>query len=520
MPQKPSSNNSGKKPIVLIIMDGFGITTKKKGNAPMNAKMPTYRQLAHNCPKTKLRADGLAVGLPKDEVGNSEAGHQTIGAGRPVLSDKVIINQAIKDGSFHKNTAFKQISDHVKKNKSTLHLMGLLTNSQSAHASIYHVQTIIDLLQKRKVKQIALHLFTDGRDTTPYHSIKLLNELESQLPKNVTIASVTGRFYAMDRNRNWSRTKLAYDALVHGKGLKADTATEAIEKAYERGESDEFIKPTLINSTHHPIHVKSNDAILFWNLRSDRARQLTKPFVAKHFNGNNGSGFTRGKKVSNLLFVTLTEFGKQIDHAIAAFPHHETTGTLVEALRTKKQIYIAESEKYAHVTYFFNGGFDDPRFGEDRKRIPSHHAKTFDTVPQMRAKEIANAVVMSINKGYDFVCANIANPDMVAHTGNYEATVKACEAVDKALTTIQKAITSSGGICIITSDHGNAEEVIHRNGNSDTHHNANPVPFILFGNSVKKKRLHGGTLADIAPTILSLMDVPIPKEMTGKNLIK
>ncbi|MDF1497203.1 MAG: 2,3-bisphosphoglycerate-independent phosphoglycerate mutase [Patescibacteria group bacterium] len=508
------------KPIVLVVIDGFGLTNKKIGNAPKSAKMPNYRLYSRTYPTTKLRADGDAVGLPDYEVGNSEAGHQTIGAGRPIMSDKLIINKAINDGSFYKNTALKQAAEHAKKNKSTLHLMGLLTNSQSAHASIHHILSLVDLMQKLKVKDIALHIFTDGRDTNPYHAIKLLNELESKLPKYVKIATVMGRFYAMDRNHNWDRAKLAYDALVHGIGTKANSATEAIEHAYSRGESDEFVKPTVIKNDHHPLHIKERDAVVFWNLRSDRARQLAKPFISRHFNGKNGTGFTRGKKIPDLLFVTLTEFGKQLDHAISAFTHHEISDTLVEALRTKKQIYIAESEKYAHVTYFFNGGYDSPRFGEYRKRIQSHHVKTFDQVPGMRAKEIALAVAASVNKGYDFVCTNIANPDMVAHTGNFSATVKACEAVDVALGVIVDAVQKADGICIITADHGNAEEVIEKNGSSDTHHNANPVPFILIGKSVKNKRLSRGTLADIAPTILNLMGVPIPKSMTGKNLVR
>lgn len=511
---------SKRTPLILIILDGFGISRKKKGNAIYYAKMPAYKKILRNFPNTQLCADGECVGLPDHEVGNSEAGHQTIGAGRPLLSDKLIVNRALADGSFNRNPAFKQVIEHVNNNNSSLHLMGLLTNSQSAHAALDHIVALTDLMNRRKIKDVLLHVFTDGRDTPPYYGLKLLAQLESKLPKNARIASVSGRFYAMDRNRNWNRTKLVYEALVHGKGLRADTAAHAIEQAYENGITDEFIKPTLVNCNHKCTHIKANDAVIFWNLRSDRARQLTKPFVAKNFNSNKNSGFKRENKIPNLLFTTLTEFGKQLDHVTAAFTHHEEPATLVESLRSYKQMYIAESEKYAHVTYFFNGGYDNPRFGEDRIRVPSHHVITFDEKPEMRAKEIAQAVVDSVAKGYDFICVNFANPDMVAHTGNFKATVKACEAVDKALAHICKAVhKKTDGISIITADHGNAEEVHAHNGMADTHHNANPVPFVLCGSSVSKKRLRRGTLADIAPTILDLMHEPIPKQMTGKSLI-
>ncbi len=519
MPQA-TKNKQKHKPIVLLILDGFGISRNKKGNAINKAKMPVYRSLLKKYPHTKLKADGEAVGLPTGEVGNSEAGHQTIGAGRAVLSDKVIVNKAIKDKSFFKNSVLLEAAQHAKKNDSTMHLMGLMTNTQSAHAATGHITALAKLMRKQKVPRIALHVFTDGRDTPPYHGLRLLTELQADLPKNAYIASVSGRFYAMDRNRNWQRTKKTYDAIVHGKGRRAESAAAAIEEAYERGESDEFIEPTIIANSHKSIRVRNGDSLIFWNLRSDRARQLTKPFVTKPFNAKGKQGFNRGKKISNLFFVTLTEFGKQIDHALAVFPHHEINGTLVEALRSYKQIYIAESEKYAHVTYFFNGGFDRPRFDESRKKIPSHKVVKFDTKPQMRAKEISQEIAESLQSGYDFICANIANPDMVAHTGNFSATVKSCEVTDKAIKKVISALDKTGGTCIITADHGNAEEVMAENGETDTHHNANPVPFVLVNNSLRKKKLRQGTLADIAPTVLFLLHEQLPKEMQGKNLIK
>ncbi len=519
-----SDKNSKEKQItngvILLILDGFGISRKKKGNAIATAKMPVYKQLIKKYPFTELKADGEAVGLPKNEVGNSEAGHETIGAGRPVPSDKILINKAIKDGRFQKNAVLLGAAEHAKKNNSTLHLMGLLTNSQSAHAAMNHIVELAKMMHARKLPKIALHIFTDGRDTQPFHGLKLLTQLESQLPKTAYIATVTGRFYAMDRNRNWSRTEKTYNAIVHGIGKKAKSAADAIEQAYENGESDEFIEPTIIGNGHKPVHIKKNDAVVFWNLRSDRARQLAKPFIKKTFGKNHGDGFDRGTKVKNLYFVTLTEFGKELDHALAAFPHHDISGTLVEALRSYKQIYIAESEKYAHVTYFFNGGHDTPRFDEDRLRIPSHRVHKFNAKPKMRAKEIADAVAKAANDGYNFICANLANPDMVAHTGDFEATVKACEAVDKAIKKIAAAAHKNKMHLLITADHGNAEEVLAKNGHTDTHHNANPVPFVLVSDLCKKRKLRKGTLADIAPTILCLLKAQIPKEMQGKNLIK
>ncbi|MFZ6015842.1 MAG: 2,3-bisphosphoglycerate-independent phosphoglycerate mutase [Patescibacteria group bacterium] len=519
MSAKKSVKNNNNHPVVLVILDGFGISKRKQGNAVLNAHMPVFKDLWKKYPHTELKADGSSVGLPKGEAGNSEAGHQTIGAGRIVESDKVIIDKTIANKSFFQNQAFQKAADHVKKNNSTLHLMGLLTNSQSAHASMNHVFALIKQAQKLKIKKVNLHLFTDGRDTPPYHALKLLVELERQLPKQYRIASVCGRFYAMDRNRNWKRTELAYNAIVLGMGAIAQDATEAIESAYERGESDEYIIPTIIPKNSHSPHIHDNDAVIFWNLRSDRARQLCKPFIQKDFEKRNKKTFKRDKILKNLLFVTLTEFGKQIDGAIAAYPHHEITETIVEALRSKKQIYIAESEKYAHVTYFFNGGFDDPRFGEKRIRIPSYHVNSFADVPQMRAMEIKDEVVKSVKKGYDFICANIANPDMVAHTGSYKATVKACEFTDKVIKGIWREVSKKKGTLIIIADHGNAEEVFAKNGEIDTHHNANPVPCIIARPGIGKKKIRSGSLADIAPTVLKIMHMEVPKVMSGKSLL-
>lgn len=510
-----------KGPVVLLIWDGFGLSDHIPGNAIKAARMPLWHKLTQTYPFTKLKADGDAVGLPTGETGNSEAGHATIGAGRPLPSDKIVINRAIKNNTFQENPAFLRAAAHVIRTGGTLHLMGMLTNRQSGHAAFGQMEALVDFAAGLKLPQVALHLFTDGRDTAPYHAIKLLGDLERRLPLNFKIASISGRFYAMDRDRNWERTALAYHALTRGEGIMASSAADAIEQAYARGESDEFIIPTVISPDQKTVTImKDHDAVIFWNLRSDRARQLVKPFIEHDFEKAEKGAFRRRRHVQDLCFVTMTEFGTRIDGAIPAFTHHEATGTIVEALRTHPQTYIAESEKYAQVTYFMNGGTDAPRFGEARIRIPSPKAASFDRTPRMRAPEISRQIVSSIKKGSGFICANFSNADMIGHTGNFTATVAACEALDVALAPIWKAVREHKGVLMVTADHGNAEEVIDSHGARDTHHNANPVPFLMAGPGLSNLKLRQGTLADVAPTILALSGVAIPKEMTGKKLFK
>ncbi len=519
---KNVKRTKGYKPVVLLIWDGFGICPVKEGNATLLAKMPTWRRLLKKCPHTTLNADGEAVGLPKGQVGNSEAGHMTIGAGRTVETDLVRINKQIKRNTFHDNPALLRTIAHVTRNKSTLHMMGLLTNRASGHASPEHLYALIKFAEELHFKKVILHLFTDGRDTPQFHAVKLIQDLEEHLPKSFVIGSIMGRYYAMDRNRFWERTERAYHAIVGCKGLHADTPIKALEQAYARGESDEFIQPTMICRDKTCAQcVNDKDAIIFWNLRSDRARQLVKPFVMPAFEKDEEGSFTRKIKHKNVFLVTLTEFGTDLDNVIAAYPNRDIEGTIVEALRSHKQYYIAESEKYVHVTYFFDGGYDRARFGEKRVLIPTIRVDRYDEKPQMRAKEIAKSVIRSLDRGADFVCANMANADMVGHTGNLPATIKACEALDEALHILCPIIKKKKATLVVISDHGNAEVVIHPDGTPDTEHNPNPVPFALAGQYPKSVRLRkDGTIADVAPTILDLMNVKKPQAMTGKSLLK
>jgi 2,3-bisphosphoglycerate-independent phosphoglycerate mutase len=524
---KSSGHGKGKKktvagPVIALIWDGFGYYARKEGNAIANAKMPTYNRLWKHNPHALLVADGEAVGLPKDQVGNSEAGHMTIGAGRRVETDVLRINREIKKNTFRDNPALLRAIAHVTRNNSTLHLMGLLTNRSSGHSFPDHVYALLRFVEELHLPRVVIHPFTDGRDTPPYHAVQLIQELQKRLPKNVAIGSIIGRFYAMDRNRFWDRTQKAYEALI---GYKASyhgrDPIDAIEKAYARGESDEFIQPTYICPNKTCLRrIENNDAIIFWNLRSDRARQLIKPFVMPDFEQKEKGAFRRKMKRKNLFFVTLTEFGSDIEGVVPAYANRDIHNTLVEALNGRRQTYIAESEKYVHVTYFLNGGHDQARFNEKRINIPTYRVERYDEKPRMRAIEIARAISKAIKGGSEFVCANFANADMVGHTGNLEATVKACEALDEALDHVLTCAKKCRATVIILSDHGNAELIIREDGTPDTEHNPNPVPFIIDGHIPPGLKIHPkGELADVAPTILALLGIPQPKEMTGHSLI-
>lgn len=520
MGAKTAASCSFKGPLVLLVWDGFGESPAKEGNAELLARMPTWRKLLAAYPKTQLDADGEAVGLPPGQPGNSEAGHATIGAGRPVESDQVVIDRDIRRHQFENNPALLQAAAHCIRHKSTLHMMGLLTNGRSGHASPKHVQALVKFAVGMRLPRISLHLFTDGRDTPPFHAAHLAAELEKQLPPNVNIASIMGRFYAMDRNKFWERTALAYGALVGGRGAIANSPVQAVTQAYNRGESDEFITPTVICRDGGCVApVMDHDGVIFWNLRTDRARQLTKPFVMRDFELNEPAAFRRQAVRKDLCFVTLTEFGKDLDSVVAAYPHREVPGTIVEALRSKRQLYAAESEKFSQVTYFLNGGTDRPRFGEERIRVPSPRVARYDHAPKMRSAELARRIAAALDGEYDFVLANFANADMVGHTGNLAAGIEACEALDAALAVIWEKVQGRHGALIVTSDHGNIEHMLSPHGGADTEHNMSPVPFLLACRQVKDRRLRRGTLADVAPTVLKLMGIDKPKEMTGKSLI-
>lgn len=515
-------------PVILLILDGWGIApAKRKGNAIRPDTAPNFFSWMKKYPHTSLEASGLAVGLSKGQEGNSEAGHLNIGGGRIVKQDTLYISDAIADGSFFKNSAFHEAIHHAKKYGTAVHLMGLLSNHNSAHSCPEHLYALLDLFHTQGVKKIYLHLFTDGRDSGQHDAPEHLKRLKDRLRGNEQIASVMGRYYAMDRNKVWDRTEAAYNALVVGKGKTANDAEEAISMAYNSGESDEFISPTVIVKNKKPVGtVGDNDVIFFFNLRSDRARQLTKAFAQPDFGKNNPGAFHRQIKPKNIRFVAMTDFGPDLPGIFTAFPSRDVHNSLVQVLCPKPQLYIAESEKFAHVTYFFNGGYAQHFCNEEWVKIESDHLKEFEKRPEMKAKEIADFIIKALDRGqYEFIVANFANADMVGHTGNLKAAEVAIRTVDNALQRIIESAHKNNAICVITADHGNAEEMYDQNtGETDSEHSVNPVPLLIIApnHEIKakkiKKQLKAGKLCDVAPTILKLMGIKHPEEMTGKPL--
>ncbi|MFA5127260.1 MAG: 2,3-bisphosphoglycerate-independent phosphoglycerate mutase [Patescibacteria group bacterium] len=510
-------------PIVLVILDGWGLNREVTGNAIALAKTPVINNLYKKYPNIKLHASGKSVGLPLHQPGNSEAGHMNIGAGRLVEQDAVLISRSINNGTFFKNPAWLQVAKHVAKHQSNIHLMGLLSDVSSPHSDMDHLLSLINFFTRKSKRPIYLHLFTDGRDSPRFAALKILAHYQKIFNNDrLHIASIMGRFYSMDRKKAWERTQAAYEAMVSGKGLTAESAESAVSQAYNRGESDEFIKPTVIMENHKPIGlIGDQDAVVFFNLRSDRARQLSKAFVQPDFNKKNPGSFKRSKWPKNLLFVALTDFGPDLDSIMTAYPGIDINDTLVMALHDFRQLYIAETEKYAHVTYFFNGGYDHALVGEKRVNIPSVLVDSYDQQPAMSAKEITKYVIKALkNKAYDFIAINFANPDMVGHTGNLQAGIKAVETVDQSLGEIVKEVGKQHGTVVITADHGNVEEMINlKTGEVDTEHSSNLVPLIIVNDHVKFKLKDSGSLSNIAPTILDIMQVYQPEGMTAKSLI-
>ncbi len=509
--------NKKRKPVVLAILDGWGMWDVKKGNAIKMARTPNFSNFWKNYPHTLLGASGKDVGLPPLQDGNSEAGHMNIGAGRIIEQDSVIVSKAINEGTFFRNPAFLSAIQHVKKNNSSIHLLGLITSEQSAHADPDHLLALITLLKIKKVSKVYLHLFTDGRDSYQYLAVKLIDKINKSLTNGEVISTVIGRFYAMDRIKKWERTEMAYNALVMGEGKRASSAKDAILLAYNSHETDEYISPTVIkNNGGITPRINDNDAIIFFNLRSDRVRQLCKPFLQDDF-----LGFKRKKILKNLTFVTLTDFGPDLPGVLSAYPAIILPDTLPSALVGYKQLYIAETEKYAHVTYFLNGGHGYKIAQEDWKIIDSPKVKSYKDKPEMSAQELTDFIINSLNEyNYDFVIVNYANPDMVGHTGDIEAGIKAVETVDQCIGNLYKCIKKHSGTLIITADHGNIEELIDLETDQvDTAHSNNPVPFIIVNEKIPKKILiKNGVLADIAPTLLHLMKIKKPKEM-GKKIL-
>jgi 2,3-bisphosphoglycerate-independent phosphoglycerate mutase len=510
-------------PLVLMILDGWGLWDKEKGNAIALAKTPVMDSFYKEYPNIKVEASSRDVGLPTGQPGNSEAGHMNIGAGRVVEQDSVIISKSINNGTFFKNPAFLQAANHANEQKSDIHLIGMLSDGSSPHTDMDHLLSLISFFISKTNRDIYLHLFTDGRDSPKFAALKILGNFKGVFnSRRVKVATVMGRFYAMDRKKSWSRTQLAYEAMVLGKGRAVKTGMEAVSQAYNRGESDEFITPSVMMRNNKPIGpIGDKDSVVFWNLRSDRARQLSKCFVQKDFEKKNPGSFKLGKILKDTLFVALTDFGPDLGNVLTAYPGVDIPDTLPMALRDLRQLYIAETEKYAHVTYFFNGGYAHSMAGEDWVNIPSKDVASYDKVPEMSNNEVANYVLAALAKNqYDFITINLASPDMIGHTGNLEAAIETVTSVDKLVAKIAKAVLKKKGTLIITADHGNIEEMINtETGEVITEHSTNPVPFIVM-NHFKYKLKKTGKLANIAPTILDILGIDKPKLMTSKSLIE
>lgn len=521
------------KPVILAIMDGFGIAPDSAGNAIRKAKMPVMQKLIESYPAMTLRASAEAVGLSWGEMGNSEVGHLTIGAGRIFYQSYPRITMSIESGEFYKNTQLLGAIEHAKKHKSALHLMGLVSPG-GVHASDEHLYALLDLCKRQKFDRVFVHAFLDGRDTIFNSGLGFIQALEAKMAefKVGKIATLSGRFYAMDRDNRWDRIQQAYDAIALGmSNNRATSAEEAVNASYAASVYDEEFVPTVIMKGSSPIAtVKENDACIYFNFRPDRGRELTKAFILPTFDK-----FPR-TLIPNLSFTTFTEYEKDLPVQIA-YPPQLIESCLARVISDAglTQLHIAETEKYAHVTFFLNGMHEEEYPGETRVIIPSPRVSTYDKAPEMAAMDIAEKVVDATLKGtYDFIVLNFANPDMVGHTGNEEATVTACETVDKALGKIVDAALNVGGAVLITADHGNAEEVKNLTTNEiDKEHSTNPVPFIIVGKPFEGLKaptgdvLGGdlamtppvGMLADVAPTVLKIMDVAIPSDMTGRSLI-
>ena len=514
-----------KPPLVLVILDGWGIAPPSPANAITNANTPAMNRLWREYPHTLLHAHGEHVGLPRGQVGNSEAGHMNIGAGRVVVQDSVYISESIDDGTFFKNPAFLEAIQHAKNHNGRVHLMGILSGSQCPHMSPDHLIALSRLLQKHKARMI-LHFFTDGRDSHPRYARDAWKHVCDTIKGSaLSVATVAGRLY-LDRKKSWDRTEEIYNALVAGEAKYTERSFEdAITSAYARGETDEFISPTIIRNENTDAKdiIGDNDSIIFYNLRSDRARQLTKPFVQDTFEEANQGSFTRRKVLRNIKFVAMTDFGPDLGEVLTAYPSRDVRGTIPIALREDfRQVYIAETEKYAHVTYFFNGGYREPIAGEHRILVKSKDARSYDEVPEMSSREITSLVLELLKQGwYNFFCLNFANADMLGHTGNIIAARAGCEAVDRAIRQIFALVLKNQGTLVITSDHGNAENI---GGDPvNTMHETSPVPFIIAGEKKislrgEKSGEVGGKLGDIAPTILNIIGLEKPSEMTGENL--
>ncbi len=505
-------------PLLLVVLDGWGYSESATGNAIHGARKPVWDALWKNHPHTLIRTSGTDVGLPADQMGNSEVGHLNLGAGRVVYQEFSRISRAIKTGAFYDNPTLTGAVDKARTHDKAVHILGLLSPG-GVHSHEDHILAMAELAVRRGAKKVYVHAFLDGRDTPPKSaqgSLKALQDKFSALGCG-RIASLIGRYYAMDRDHRWPRIQEAYDLITQGKAeFQAPDALSALDRAYARGESDEFVKATaIVPPGAKPVRVEDGDVVVFMNFRSDRARQITRPFIEPDFDG-----FQRALRPNLGAFVTLTEYSDDFDIPVA-FPAERLNNVFgaYVAQRGLHQLRIAETEKYAHVTFFFNGGEERPFEGEDRILVPSPLVATYDLQPEMSAPRMTERLVQAIESGkYDVIICNFANPDMVGHTGNFDAAVKAIEAIDAALGKIQPALRRAGGEMLITADHGNAEQMIgDGTGQAHTAHTTNPVPFIYVGRPALIAK--GGVLSDVAPTLLYLMGLPIPAEMTGRPLV-
>ena len=501
------------KPVVLCILDGWGLSERTEANAPVLAKTPTFDRLMATCPNATLITHGPDAGLPEGQMGNSEVGHMNIGAGRVVDMDLRRIDQAIRTGSFANLPGIQRFAGRLKASGGTAHLLGVLSDG-GVHSHIEHMIAAARALTDHGLP-VAIHAFTDGRDVAQVSAKTYLEELREELPENAYIATVSGRYYAMDRDNRWDRVQLAYEALAKGEGYTADTASEAIDNAYDKGRTDEFIKPRVLGGYQG---MKDGDGILCLNFRADRAREILASFADPEFDH-----FETGPRPKFAMVSGFTEYSRR--HATymdCIFPDERPENTLSEWVgkHGRSQYHTAETEKYPHVTFFLNGGKETPEPGEKRDVAPSPDVPTYDKQPEMSAADVTNYVVDAVKAQYDLIVVNFANPDMVGHTGDLQAAMMSCEAVDLGLTRIVAALEDVGGAMIVTADHGNCEVMVDPDtGKPHTAHTLNPVPVILYGGP-EGATLRSGRLADLAPTVLQLMDLQLPPEMTGKSLIK
>lgn len=503
------------KPTMLLIMDGYGVSGQQAGNAIAAANKPNLDRIFATYPHTTIGASGLQVGLPEGQMGNSEVGHLNIGAGRIVYQELTKITKSVKDGDFFENPVLNEAMDHALSKGSSLHLLGLLSDG-GVHSHIEHLLALIGMAARKGLEKVFVHGFLDGRDVPPRCAVQYVIQCEETM-KQIgvgSIATISGRYYSMDRDNRWERVALAYQAMTSGIGEYADSAVAAVENAYGRGENDEFVKPTIVNSDGM---IQDGDAVIMFNFRPDRAREITRTFVDPEF-----SGFQREKMPQDIYYACMTQYDKTMPNVhVAYLPQNlkNTFGQYIAELGLK-QLRIAETEKYAHVTFFFNGGVEAPNPGEDRILVDSPKVATYDLQPEMSAYGVTDRVLEQIaGDRYDVIILNFANPDMVGHTGIMEAAVAAIETIDSCVGKITDAVLAKGGQILLTADHGNAEAMLDEKGAVQTAHSTNPVPLVFISNE-PRELAEGGILADLAPTLLTMMDLPIPPEMTGKSLLR